>query len=63
MQSKLSRKLFRPPGRPKYRLTIEPVEAADDPIRWLRKLLKRMRRGYGFRCLEAVEMPADIAMR
>jgi hypothetical protein len=44
--------------RPLYRLIFrpEPGERIPDPIR-LRKLLKILLRGYGFRCLAVEELP------
>jgi hypothetical protein len=44
-----------------FRLTIRPGADAVPAIARLRRLLKMLLRGYGFRCVAIEELPASVA--
>jgi hypothetical protein len=46
------------PDRPTIVLKLESIRG--DSIKNLRFILKRLGRTYGFRCLSAIEIPADV---
>jgi hypothetical protein len=41
--------------RPKFVLTLQPLPGVADPIRTLRRALKRLLRDHGLRCVSARE--------
>jgi hypothetical protein len=44
-----------------FRLTIRPGRDAVPTVVRLRRLLKMLLRGYGFRCISVEELPASVA--
>jgi hypothetical protein len=47
------------PARPLYKLVLKPEPNCVDPVRALRRLLKRALRQYGLRAVSCEETPPD----
>jgi len=47
-------------ARPTYRLTFTATKDPVPTICRLKRLLKTLLRVYGFRCIEVIELPADV---
>ena len=52
-------KLMARSQHPRFNLTIEALPDDGPPIVRLRRILKALLRSYRFRCLSAIELPAD----
>jgi hypothetical protein len=51
--------MAKPDAQPRYRLTLRSEPLAVPPIIRLRRLLKALRRAYGFQCLTVEEVSLD----